>query len=141
MSELLLELLSEEIPASMQKNAGDELLRLVCDGLKKANLKYDSTLAYTTPRRLTLVVTGLPKKQPDVKEERKGPQTCAPEQAINGFKSSLPRGAHIEERNLKGKIFYFAVIHRQGEATRDLLREIIDLALTDMSNSWPKSMR
>jgi len=141
MSELLLELMSEEIPASMQKNAGDELLRLVCNGLNKASLGYKSVKAYTTPRRLTLVVTGLPKKQPDIKDERKGPQTCAPEKAIEGFKNSLPKGAQIEERDLNGKIFYFAIVERQGETTVDLLKDIIDVVLAEMSNSWPKSMR
>ncbi len=141
MSELLLELLSEEIPASMQKNAGGELLRLVCDGLKKANLEYTCATAYTTPRRLTLVVKGLPKKQPDIKMEQKGPQISAPEQAIAGFNSSLPKGSQIEKRNLRGNTFYFAIIEKKGEATADLLKDLIDVAVADMCNSWPKSMR
>ena len=141
LSELLLELFSEEIPARMQKRAGEELLRFVCDGLKKANLEYYSATAYTTPRRLTLVVTGLPTKQPDVKDERKGPQTNAPEQAMSGFKNSLPEGSQIEERDLKGKIFYFAVIEKKGEATAKLLKDVIDTVLAAMATSWPKSMR
>ena len=74
MPELLLELFSEEIPVRMQKRAADDLQRLVCDGLKKAGLNFDSAAAYATPRRLTLVIDGLPEKQPDVKDERKGPQ-------------------------------------------------------------------
>jgi len=141
MPELLLELLSEEIPARMQKRASDDLKRLVCDGLKKAGLEFDSAAAYATPRRLTLVVTGLPEKQPDVKDERKGPQVGAPEQAMNGFKSSLPEGTQIEERELKGKTFYFAVIDKKGAATAAVLKGIINTALTDMATSWPKSMR
>jgi glycyl-tRNA synthetase beta chain len=141
MPELLLELLSEEIPARMQKRASDDLNCLVCDGLKKAGLEFDNAVAYATPRRLTLVVTGLPEKQPDVKDERKGPQIGAQEQAINGFKSSHPEGTQIEERDLKGKTFYFAVINKKGEATRDVLKDVIDTALVAMANSWPKSMR
>jgi glycyl-tRNA synthetase beta chain len=141
LSELLLELFSEEIPARMQKRAGEELLRLVCDGLKKADLEFYSATAYATPRRLALVVTGLPTKQPDVKDERKGPQTGAPEQAMNGFKNSLPEGTQIKERDLKGKSFYFAVIDKKGEATADLLKDVIDTALIAMATSWPKSMR
>jgi len=141
MSELLIELLSEEIPARVQKFASQELLRLVCDGLKKADLEFYSAMAYATPRRLALVVKGLPKKQLDVKDERKGPQTGAPEKAMNGFKNSLPKGTLIEERDLKGKTFYFAVIDKKGEATVDLLKGVIDTALLAMSNSWPKSMR
>jgi len=141
MPELLLELLSEEIPARMQKRASDDLKRLVCDGLKKAGLDLDSAVAYATPRRLTLVVTGLPEKQPEVKGERKGPQTSAPEMAVNGFKSSLPEGTKIEERELKGKTFYFAVIDKKGEATVDVLKDVIEMALSAMATSWPKSMR
>jgi glycyl-tRNA synthetase beta chain len=141
MPELLLELLSEEIPARMQKRASDDLNRLVCDGLKKAGLEFDNAVAYATPRRLTLVVTGLPEKQPDVKDERKGPQIGAPEQAINGFKSSHPEGTQIEERDLKGKTFYFAVIDKKGDATGDVLKDVIDTALAAMATSWPKSMR
>jgi glycyl-tRNA synthetase beta chain len=141
MSELLLELFSEEIPARMQKRAGEELLRFVCNSLKKADLEFYSATAYVTPRRITLIVTGLPKKQPDVKDERKGPQVGAPEQAMNGFINSLPEGTQIEERDLKGKTFCFAVIDKKGEATVDLLKEGIDTALFFMASSWPKSMR
>ena len=141
MPELLLELFSEEIPARMQKLAGEELLRLVCNSLKKVDLEFCSATAYVTPRRITLIVTGLPTKQPDVKDERKGPQVGAPEKAMNGFINSLPEGTQIEERDLKGKTFYFAVIDKKGEATVDLLKEGIDTALTSMATSWPKSMR
>ncbi|MEK9724630.1 MAG: glycine--tRNA ligase subunit beta, partial [Rhodospirillaceae bacterium] len=70
MPELLLEILSEEIPARMQARAADDLKRLVTDGLKAAGLDFDSAAAFATPRRLALVVDGLPDKQPDVSEER-----------------------------------------------------------------------
>jgi glycyl-tRNA synthetase beta chain len=141
MSDLLLELFSEEIPTRMQKYAGEELLRLVCKNLETADLKFDSARAYVTPRRMTLIVTGLPKKQQDVQDERKGPQVGAPEMAMSGFINSLPEGTQIEERDLKGKTFCFAVIEKKGEATVNLMKEIIDTALNSMSTSWPKSMR
>ncbi|MGH6660833.1 MAG: glycine--tRNA ligase subunit beta, partial [Rhodospirillales bacterium] len=86
MPELLLELLSEEIPARMQARAADDLKRLVCDGLKAAGLAFTKAEAFATPRRLALVVEGIPLKQPDVSEERRGPRADAPEQAIDGFK-------------------------------------------------------
>ncbi len=141
MPELLLELLSEEIPARMQKRAGEDLQRLVCDGLKKAGLTFDSAAAYATPRRLTLVVTGLPDKQPDVKDERKGPQVGAPEQAINGFLGSLG-GLTLDDcvqRDVKGKTFWFAVIDKKGQLTTKILEQIITNAL--IAFNWPKSMR
>ena len=85
MAELLFELLSEEIPARMQARAADNLKRLVCDGLKAAQLSFDTAEAHVTPRRLVIVVDGLPEKQPDIREERKGPRVGAPEQATQGF--------------------------------------------------------
>src|SRR5690606_2221535 len=85
MAELLVELFSEEIPALMQARAADDLKRLVSDGLKAASLSFGSAAAYATPRRLTLVVEGLPAQQPDAVEEKKGPKQGAPAQAVEGF--------------------------------------------------------
>ena len=85
MAEFLLELLSEEIPARMQARAADDLKRLVCQGLGEAGLTYAGARAFVTPRRLALVVDGLPEKQPDVREERKGPRVGSPEKAVDGF--------------------------------------------------------
>jgi len=143
MPELLLELFSEEIPARMQKKAGDDLQRLVTAGLKDAGLTYDTASAYSTPRRLALVIAGLPEKQPDTKDERKGPQVGAPQQAINGFLGS-PGGLTLDDcqqREVKGKTFWFAVIDKKGRPTADVLKGIIDTALASMAGSWPKSMR
>ncbi|MEG3618860.1 glycine--tRNA ligase subunit beta [Magnetovibrio sp. PR-2] len=141
MAELLLELFSEEIPARMQARAADDLKRLVTDGLQKAGLAFDKAEALVTPRRLCLVVDGLPEKQPDVNDERKGPQVGAPEQALKGFLGSLG-GMSIddcEQREVKGKTFYFAVIEKKGEPTSEILKEIINDAL--LKFPWPKSMR
>lgn len=141
MAELLLELFSEEIPARMQARAAVDLKRLVEDGLKKAGLDWSKSEAFVTPRRLALVVDGLPDKQPDVKDERKGPQVGAPEQALKGFLGSLG-GMSIddcEQRDVKGKSFYFAVVEKKGEPTIDVLPGIIDAAMNALP--WPKSMR
>ena len=141
MAELLLELFSEEIPARMQARAADDLKRLVTDGLKKAGLDFAKAEALVTPRRLCLVVDGLPEKQPDVKDERKGPQLGAPEQALNGFLGSLG-GMSIddcEQREVKGKTFYFAVIEKKGEPTADVLPGLLDDAINALP--WPKSMK
>ena len=85
MAELLLELFSEEIPARMQARAAEDLRRLVTEGLKAQGLEAGEAKAFATPRRLTLVVEGVPAKSPAVSEERKGPRVDAPEQAIAGF--------------------------------------------------------
>jgi glycyl-tRNA synthetase beta chain len=139
MPELLLEILSEEIPARMQKRAADDLKRLVCDGLKGAGLEFSSAEAFATPRRLALVIDGLPVSQPDVSEERRGPRADAPEKAMAGFKGSLPEGAVIEERETEKGTFLFATVDIKGRAAADVLAEVLPKALGDLP--WPKSMR
>ncbi|MGZ8400940.1 MAG: glycine--tRNA ligase subunit beta, partial [Methyloceanibacter sp.] len=74
MAELLLELFSEEIPARMQTRAREDLARLLGNALAGAGLEYKDITTYATPRRLTAVVTGLPARSPDVREEKKGPR-------------------------------------------------------------------
>jgi len=141
MAELLLELFSEEIPARMQARAAADLKNLVETGLKKAGLDWTKSEAFVTPRRLCLVIDGLPEKQLDVKDERKGPQVGAPEQALKGFLGSLG-GMSIddcEQRDVKGKTFYFAVIEKKGEPTADVLSGILNAAMDALP--WPKSMR
>jgi glycyl-tRNA synthetase beta chain len=139
--ELLLEILSEEIPARMQARAADDLKRLVLDGLKAAALAYSGASAYATPRRLALVVEGLPERQPDITEERKGPKVGAPEAAIAGFlkANGLASIAEAEERETdKGRV-YFAVRHVTGLPTAEVLPGLLTDAIR--SCPWPKSMR
>src|SRR5215211_5333122 len=88
MPDLLLEFFSEEIPARMQARAAEDLHKLVTDKLVAAGLVYDGAKAFVTPRRLTLAVQGIPARQPDLKEEKKGPRVGAPEGAIAGFLKS-----------------------------------------------------
>ena len=85
MAELLLELFCEEIPARMQPRAADDLARLLGDALRQAGLSFDTARSFATPRRLTVVVDGLPARSPDVSEERKGPRVGAPDAAVQGF--------------------------------------------------------
>jgi glycyl-tRNA synthetase beta chain len=141
MPELLVELFSEEIPARMQARAAEDLKRLVCEGLSAQGLDFDSAAAYATPRRLTLVIEGLPLRQPDVREEKKGPKEGAPDQAIQGFMKANGL-ADIGEAELsdtpKGR-FYFVVRDIPGRESREVLAE----ALLDATGklTWPKSMR
>src|SRR6266849_5275260 len=85
MPDLLLELFSEEIPARMQARAAEDLRKLVTDRLVAAGLAYEGAKAFATPRRLALAVQGVPARQPDQREEKKGPRVGAPEGAIKGF--------------------------------------------------------
>ena len=140
MAELLLEILSEEIPARMQAKAADDLKRLVCDGLKDAGLEFESAVTFVTPRRLTLVVDGLPTETPDISEERRGPKTDAPEKAVQGFLGSVGLTLdEVEKRETDKGEFYFAVIEKKGQKTAELLVGLIESAMQALP--WPKSMR
>src|SRR5215207_3727451 len=128
MPDLLLELFSEEIPARMQAKAADDLKKLVTDRLVDAGLVYDGARAFATPRRLALWVQGLPAKQPDVREERRGPRVGSPEAAVQGFLKSAGLAsvdqAKIENDPKKGE-FYVAVIARPGRQAIDVIAEVV----------------
>ncbi|MEQ8697636.1 MAG: glycine--tRNA ligase subunit beta, partial [Bauldia litoralis] len=127
--------------ARMQARAADDLKRLVTEGLEKAGLAFESAEAYSTPRRLALVVEGIPERQPDLKEERKGPRVGAPDQAIQGFLKSagLPSLDACETREIKGNAFWFAVTERKGQAAAAVLPAVVGDAINGLG--WPKSMR
>ena len=142
MPDLLLEFFSEEIPARMQPRAMDDLKKLVTDRLVDAGLVYEGAKAFATPRRLALVVHGIPAKQADIREEKKGPRVGAPEGAITGFLKSAGLTsldqAKIEKDPKKGE-FYVAVIEKPGRPAIDVIKDII--TATILTFPWPKSMR
>src|SRR5689334_15177901 len=99
MPELLLELFSEEIPARMQDRAAEDLKAAVTAELERAGLGFGDARAFATPRRLTLVVDGVPARQPDRRVERRGPRVDAPQAAKDGFLASLGGAEYrLEER-------------------------------------------
>lgn len=136
MPQLLLEIFSEEIPARMQQGAARDLQRLVSDRLKTAGLTWEALTTYAGPRRLTLVIDGLPTATPDREEEVKGPRASAPEQALEGFlrKTGLTRDQLTERDGV-----LFAVLSSKGRATTDLVAETVDQVVRTFP--WPKSMR
>ena len=140
MAELLIELMSEEIPARMQAKAAADFERLLCEGLKDARLDFDSAQSFVTPRRLTVVVDGLPALQPDISVERKGPKVDAPEQAIQGFlKSTGMTLDQCEQRETPKGMVWFAVSQEQGRPTAEVLTNLVPAALEKLP--WAKSMR
>jgi glycyl-tRNA synthetase beta chain len=141
MPDLLLEFLSEEIPARMQARAAEDLRKLVTDRLVAAGLTYEGAKAFATPRRLALSVHGVPARQPDIKEEKKGPRVGAPENAVAGFLKAAGlksiKDAKVQP-DKKGD-FYVAVIEKQGRATIEVVAEMIPEVVRTFP--WPKSMR
>jgi glycyl-tRNA synthetase beta chain len=141
MPDLLLELFSEEIPARMQARAADDLRKLVTDRLVDAGLVYEGAKAFVTPRRLALAVEGIPVRQPDLKEEKKGPRVGAPEGAILGFLRAAGLASIGEAKVVHDKKgdFYVAVIEKPGRPAIEVIAEIIPKVIRDFP--WPKSMR
>ena len=142
MPDFLLELFCEEIPARMQAQAALDLKRLVTDALAERNLFGNSAGSFVTPRRLALHIAGLPARQRDTSELKKGPRVDAPAAAVQGFLKSASLAsiaeARIEKDPKKGD-FYVALIERPGRDTAEVLAEILPPILHGFP--WPKSMR
>lgn len=140
MPDLLIELFSEEIPARMQGRARDDLKKLITDGLVEAGLTYAGAHALSTPRRLVLAVEGLTGESRSQREERKGPSTAAPEQAVQGFlRATGLTMDQLEVRDDKKGQVYFAVIERPGRKAAEIVAEVLETTIRAFP--WPKSMR
>src|ERR1700758_3204809 len=141
MPDLLLELFSEEVPARMQARAAEDLRKAVTDRLVEAGLAYEGAKAFVTPRRLALSVHGVPARQPDIREEKKGPRVGAPENAIAGFLKAAGLKSINEAKvqpDKKGD-FYVALIDRQGRDAIDVIKDVLHATIATFP--WPKSMR
>ena len=139
--ELLLELLSEEIPARMQRRAIDDLTGLIRDKLAAAEIPAAEVRGTVTPRRLTVIATGIPERQPDRSEERRGPRVGAPQQALDGFlrAAGLASIEQCELRDTGRGEFYFAIVQHSGRPAAQVLPEVLQAAIAELP--WPKSMR
>src|SRR3954454_8795905 len=142
MPDLLFELFSEEIPARMQAKAADDLRRMVTDKLVAEGLVYEGAKAFATPRRLALTVHGIPARQSDLKEERRGPRVGGADAAIQGFLKATGlakiEDAKIQTDPKKGD-FYIALIEKPGRATLDVLADMLPVIIRTFP--WQKSMR
>jgi len=140
MAELLFEIFCEEIPARMQRRAGEDLSKALIAGFEKAGLEAKDTHCYTGPRRLVFTAD-IPLRSPDISEERKGPRVGAPEQALAGFM----RGAGLDDiseaqtRSDKKGEYYVAVIEKSGADSAEIIAELIPAIMQNFP--WPKSMK
>ncbi len=137
MPELLIELFSEEIPARMQVQAMEDFRALVLKGLKDSGVEHTAAHAHATPRRIVLVIEGLPDTRPDTQEERRGPKLGAPDAALTGFLKSCGLGSAEQCTQRDG--YYYAILEKKGGKTADTLPKIIETAIQSLV--WPKSMR
>ena len=141
MPALLLELFSAVCRAQAQARAAEDLRKLVTEALVGAGLLYEGAKAFVTPRRLALTVKGVPVRQPDVKEEKKGPRVGAPEGAIQGFLRAAGLKSIAEAKVVPDKKgdFYLAVIEKPGRPAIEVIAEIVPEVVKTFP--WPKSMR
>ncbi|MGH6868585.1 MAG: glycine--tRNA ligase subunit beta, partial [Methylocella sp.] len=142
MPDLLLELFSEEIPARMQARAAEDLRRLVTGALRERGLSHEGAASFATPRRLALHIAGLPARQPDTRDEKRGPRVGAPAAAVQGFLKSAGLQSLAEakiQRDSKKSEFYIAVIEQKGRPTIEVLAEVLPAVIKGFP--WQKSMR
>ena len=140
MTDFLLELRSEEIPARMQAGARADLERLFREQMKAAGVEHGAITVWSTPRRLALIAKAMPQQTEAVSEEAKGPPEGAPDQAVEGFckKNGVTRD-QLEVREVKGRATYFAVKNIPGREVKEVLAETIPAIVRAFP--WPKSMR
>lgn len=135
MPQLLLELFSEEIPARMQVQAARDLERMARERLAEQGFLPEAMTAFAGPRRLTLVIEGLPEAQVDRTEERKGPRVGSPEKAMEGFLRST--GLTLDQLVDQDGV-WFARIERKGRPTPEIIAEMVEAIVRNFP--WPKSM-
>ena len=136
MSDFLLELRSEEIPARMQAGARADLEKLFRKEMDAAGVALGDVTVWSTPRRLALIARGLPQATAAVSEEVKGPRVGAPPQALEGF---LRKTGLTEDQLVERDGVLFAITEKPGRATKDVLAEAIPAIVRAFP--WPKSQR
>ncbi len=136
MTDFLLELRSEEIPARMQAAARADLEKLFRKELEAAGVAPGEIVVWSTPRRLALIARDLPQATEPVREETKGPRVGAPPQALEGF---LRKTGLTESQLTERDGVLFAVVERPGRAVREVLADAVPAVVRAFP--WPKSMR
>ena len=140
MSEFFLELFSEEIPSSLQKNLCEELLDSFNKTFSEKFISFKKSSSYSTPNRLIIVFEGLQKQVVLKSKEIKGPNINAPEIALEGFMKSnnISNKDLIKKKIDKGEFYFFKTKSKKLN-THDLLEEFVPLLLQKIQ--WKKSMR
>ncbi len=140
MSEFFLELFSEEIPAGLQKNLRENLLKSFNDFFEEKSISFKRSSSYSTPNRLVILFQGLQKQTNLKSQEIKGPSTKAPDLAIEGFiRSNQILKQNLYEKETEKGNFYFFKTKSKKLHTHELLEEFIPKILNKIQ--WKKSMR
>ena len=140
MSELIIELFSEEIPPNLQINARNQLKKIISDELSSVNLPYKDFIIYSTPTRLTIFISGLSNKIKILPSEVKGPKLGVSQEVAQNFARS--KNVSVEdlyEKKLEKGTFYFVKLKGTEINTENELIKIIPKSLNQIS--WKKSMK
>ena len=140
MSELFLELFSEEIPSSLQKNLREDLLDSFKRLFGEKFISFKKSLSFSTPNRLIIVFEGLPKQLVLKSEDIKGPNINSPEIALEGFirSNNIFKKDLFKNKTEKGEFYFFKTKSKKLN-THDLLEELIPSMLQKIQ--WKKSMK
>ena len=139
MSEFFLELFSEEIPSSLQKNLREDLLKSFNILFDQKFISFKKSTSYSTPNRLIILFEGLKKQIVMKSEEIKGPNINAPEVALEGFiRSNDLSKKDLFKKTDKGEFYFFKTKSKKLN-THDLLEELVPLLLQKIQ--WKKSMK
>ncbi|MDB4216825.1 glycine--tRNA ligase subunit beta [Candidatus Pelagibacter sp.] len=140
MSEFFLELFSEEIPSTLQKNLREDLLNSFIESFNEKFILFKKSSSFSTPNRLIILFEGLQKKIILKSEEIKGPSVKAPELALEGFirSNNISKKDLFKKATDKGE-FYFFKTRSKKLNTQDLLEELVPIILQKIQ--WKKSMR
>jgi glycyl-tRNA synthetase beta chain len=140
MSELFLELFSEEIPVSLQKDIREKLILDIKKVFEEKSIKFKKYFSLSTPNRLVVVFQNLDREVKIKSEEIKGPSTTSPPQALEGFLKSqkISKKQVFKKKNDKGE-FYFYKTKETKLKTLDLIKERLPKILIEFK--WKKSMK
>ena len=140
MNTFLMELLSEEIPASDQIFGRQFLEDYFSEKLSSVELSYSDIITFSSPRRLTILIKGVQDKAKTIREEKRGPRESLPEKALSGFLSANNvKKKDLIIRDIKGIKYYFLVKEIKGKENSKILADISEQLIKDFR--WKKSMR
>lgn len=144
-SNFLLEILSEEIPALMQKAAAENFAKIAFEVLSKNNIALElwQVKTFVTPRRLSLVIENLKPVQTIPAVKKFGPKVGADKRAIEGFLKSvgLKNESELQQAENNGALCYLHVVAQSEIKIIDIIKPSLAQILQRMTNSWPKLMR
>lgn len=145
MPDFLLEIGTEEIPARMIPAAQEELQRRVIELLNRERLSAATVSHFDTPRRLSVIASGIPAGQPDITEQVTGPSVGVafkdgqPSPAAHAFAKKAGVDVSQLQRTTTAKGEYLtAKVTKKGLTAAEILTDSLPKEIASIY--WPKNM-